>query len=94
MQVHYLNHEHYQPGDTKLATRYASKLMCEDDALKIVTFLVYTKQQYEPFLGEMGFKPSDYKNHGYALKDGHLQIHTVKTTIQTICLQVARQVKY
>ena len=32
MQVHYLNHEHYQPGDTKLATRYASKLMCEDDA--------------------------------------------------------------
>jgi len=79
MQVHYLNHEHYLPGDTKLATKYASKLMREDGALKIVTFLVYTQLQYEPFLDEMGFKPNDYKNHGYALKDGKLQIHTVKT---------------
>ena len=79
MQLHYLNHEHFQSGDTKLATRYASKLMQGDSALKIVTFLVYTQQQYEPFLGEMGFKPNDYKAHGYALKDGRLQIHTVKT---------------
>ena len=79
MQVHYLNHEHFQPGDTKLATQYASKLMREDAALKIVTFLVYTQQQYEPFLSEMGFKANEYKNHGYALKDGKIQIHTVKT---------------
>lgn len=79
MQVHYLNHEHFQLGDTKLATRYASKLMRQDSALKIVTFLVYSQQQYEPFLGEMGFTPNDYKAHGYALKDGRLQIHTVKT---------------
>ena len=79
MQVHYLNHKQFQPGDTKLATKYASQLMREDTALNIVTFLVYTRQQYEPFLGEMRFTPNDYKNHGYPLKDGKLQIHTVKT---------------
>jgi len=79
MQVHYLNHEQFQPGDTKLATKYVSGLMREDSALKIVTFLVYTQHQYDAFLGEMGFKPNDYKNHGYVLKDGKLQIHTVKT---------------
>lgn len=79
MQVHYLNHEHFQPGDTKLATRYAYKLMQEFSSLKIVTFLVYTQQQYEPFLSEMEFKPIEYKNHGYLLKNGRLQIHTVKT---------------
>ena len=79
MQVHYLNHEHFLSGDTKLAIQYASRLMRKDNALKIVTFLVYTQHQYEQFLGEMGFKPNDYKNHGYALKDRRLQIHTVKT---------------
>lgn len=79
MQVHYLNHERFQEGDTKLATKYAAKLMKEDSSLKIVTFLVYSQHQYEPFLGEMDFSAQDFKNHGYALKDGRLQIHTVKT---------------
>lgn len=79
MQVHYLNHERFQEGDTKLATKYAAKLMKEDPALKIVTFLVYSQHQYDSFLGEMNFSAQDYKNHGYALKDGRLQIHTVKT---------------
>lgn len=79
MQVHFLNHDYFKTGDTKLATQYALKLMRKDGALKIVTFLVYSRQQYEPFLSEMGFTPNDYKNHGYPLKDGKLQIHTVKT---------------
>lgn len=79
MQVHYINHERFQKGDTKLATRYALQLMREDKALKTVTFLVYTQHQYEPFLGEMGFSASDYKHHGGVMKDGKYQIHTVKT---------------
>ena len=79
MQVHYLNHEHYQKGDTKHATRYAAKLMKEDDALKVITFLVLSQHQYEPFLGEMGFTAKEIKNHGCPYKDGRIQIHTVKT---------------
>ncbi len=79
MQVHYLNHDHYYKGDTKLATRYAAKLMKEDNALKIVTFLVLSQHQYEPFLGEMGFTQKDFKNHVCPYKDGKIQIHTVKT---------------
>lgn len=79
MQVHYLNHEHYQKGDTKLATRYAAKLMKEDDALKVITFLVLSQHQYEPFLGEMGFTAKEFKNHGCPYKEGKIQIHTVKT---------------
>lgn len=79
MQVHYLNHERFQDGDTKLATRYAAKLMKDNTALKTITFLVYSKNQYNPFLREMQFSPKDFKTHGYPLKDGKLQIHTVKT---------------
>lgn len=79
MQVHYLNHERFQEGDTRLATRYASRLMEEDGSLKIVTFLVYTQQQYDPFLSEMQFSANEIKNHGCAYKDGKIQIHTVKT---------------
>ena len=79
MQVHYLNHKRFQEGDTKLATEYAAKLIKEDPALKIVTYLVFTQTQYEPFLGEMGFSAKDYKNHGYSFSDGKLQIHTIKT---------------
>lgn len=79
MHVYYLNHEHFQSGDTKLAARYASQLMQENSALKVLTFLVYTQQQYEPFLDEMGFKPNDYKNHGFPISDKRLQIHTVRT---------------
>lgn len=79
MQVHYLNHDYFQKGDTKLATRYAAQLMKEDNALKVVTFLVLCQQQYDPFLGEMGFTAKDIKAHGCPYKDGRLQIHTVKT---------------
>lgn len=79
MRVHYLNHEQFNVGDTKLATKYAAKLMKEHPELKIVTFLVYTKSQYGPFLGEMNFSAQDFQNHGYGLNDGRLQIHTVKT---------------
>lgn len=53
--------------------------MKEDNALKIVTFLVLSQHQYEPFLGEMGFTPKDFKNHVCPYKDGKIQIHTVKT---------------
>ena len=79
MQVHYLNHERFQEGDTRLATRYAAKLMKEDNALKVVTFLVLSQHQYEPFLGEMGFTVKELKAHGCAYRDGRIQIHTVKT---------------
>lgn len=79
MQVHYINHEQFQKGDTKLAANYARILMKENPVLKIVTFLVYTQHHYEPFLGEMGFTPRDYKNHGYVRNNVRLQIHTVKT---------------
>jgi hypothetical protein len=79
MQFHYLNHNHFQLGDTKLATRYATKLMHQNGALTVVTFLVYSKQQYEPFLGELELAPDVYKNHGCAMKDGRIQIHTCKT---------------
>lgn len=79
MQVHYLNHDYFQTGDTKLATRYAAKLMKEDKALKVVTFLVLSQHQYEPFLGEMGFTVKEFKAHGFPYKDGRIQIHTVKT---------------
>lgn len=79
MQVHYLNHERFQEGDTRLATRYAAKLMKEDNALKVVTFLVLSQHQYDPFLGEMGFTVKELKAHGCAYRDGRMQIHTVKT---------------
>lgn len=62
-----------------MATRFASKLKRDDSSLNIITFLVYSQHQYLPFLGEMGFSTQDYKNHGYPLKDGRLQIHTIKT---------------
>lgn len=79
MQVHYLNHEHFNEGDTILATRYAAKLMKEDKALKTLTFLVLSQHQYDPFLGEMGFSAKEIKAHGCPCKDGKIQIHTVKT---------------
>ena len=79
MQVHYINHEQFQKGDTRLAANYAKNLIKANPVLNIVTFLVYTQAQYIPFLEEMGFTPRDYKNHGYVRKNGRLQIHTVKT---------------
>jgi len=79
MQVHYLNHNHFKEGDTRLATRYAVQLMKEDLALKTLTFLVLSQHQYDPFLGEMGFSAKEIKAHGCPYKDGKIQIHTVKT---------------
>lgn len=79
MDVHYINHEHFQEGDTKMATRFAAKLFHKNKALKVITYLVYTQTQYEPFLGEMGFKPADYKNHVFLLQNGQIQIHSIKT---------------
>lgn len=79
MDVHYLNHDRFQKDDTLQAAEYAAKLKHKDKALNIVTFLVLSRLQYEPFLGEMDFTAKDYKSHLIPNKGGKIQIHTVKT---------------
>ena len=94
MQVHYLNHEHFKEGDTKLAARYAAKLMKEDKSLKTLTFLVLSQHQYEPFLGEMGFSAREIKAHGVPSRMVKYRFIPLRLMILIICLQVVSPVRY
>ena len=79
MKVFYLNRERYKKGDTKSALKFALSLAKEDKGIDTITLLVLQKQQYEPFLGEIGFKPTHFKNHMASIAGYKIQIQTVKT---------------
>lgn len=78
-QLYYLNHERFEKGDTTKAFQYAVKLIKENKDIDTVTFLVYQQNQYEPFLGEMGFTAQQIKTHGFNINGLKVQIHTIKT---------------
>lgn len=78
-QLYYLNHGRFEKGDTTKAFRFATKLMKENKDVDTITFLVYQQNQYEPFLGEMGFSSKQIREHGFIVNGLTVQIHTVKT---------------
>lgn len=79
MKVYYLNRERFEKGDTTTALRFALRLAKEDKGIDTITLLVLQQHQYEPFLGEIGFKPIHFKNHVANVAGYKVQIHTVKT---------------
>lgn len=78
-QLYYLNHERFEPGDTKKAFEFAIQLIKKNKDVDTITFLVYQQHQYEPFLGEMGFTRQQIQAHMFNVNGIKIQIHTVKT---------------
>ena len=78
-QLYYLNHNRFEKGDTSKAFKFAAKLIKENKDVDTVTFLVYQQNQYDNFLGEMGFTSQQFKTHGFNANGLKVQIHTVKT---------------
>lgn len=79
MNVYYLNKDHFNKGDTTKAFEFALRIIEDDNDIDTITFLVYQQRQYEPFLGELGFKLCDYKKHVVKTDGFTIQLHTVKT---------------
>lgn len=79
MKIFYLNRERFEKGDTTAALKFALHLAKQDKDINTISLLVLQQQQYEPFLGEIGFKPIHYKNHEANITGYKIQIHTVKT---------------
>ena len=79
MKVYYLNREQFQKGDTIKALRFALNLAVQDKDINTITLLVLQHQQYEWFLGEVGFTSKHFKNHVASVNGRGVQLHTVKT---------------
>lgn len=79
MKVYYLNRTQFQKGDTISALRFALNLANKDKDIKTITLLVLQHQQYEWFLGEVGFTSQHFKNHVARVDGRGVQLHTVKT---------------
>lgn len=78
-QLYYLNHERFEKGDTTKAFEFAIKLIRDKKDVDTLTFLVYQRNQYEAFLGELGFTSKEFKAHGFRIDGLKGQIHTVRT---------------
>lgn len=79
MRVFYLKRERFTKGDTTTALKFAFNLAKKDSDIDTISLLVLQQQQYEPFLGEVGFKPIHFKNHLTNVAGYNIQIHTVNT---------------
>lgn len=79
MKVYYLNREQFKRGDTITSLKFALNLAEQDNDVKTITMLVLQHQQYEWFLGEVGFTPQHFKNHAARINGRNVQLHTVKT---------------
>ena len=77
--VYYINHTSFTNGDAYKALQFALNLFKGDNNLRELTFLVYSTAQYDTFLGELNFTKSQLKNHGFALQNCEVKIHTLKT---------------
>ena len=77
--VYYINHTSFKEGDTRKAGQFALMLFKEDNNLKTLTFLVYSKAQYDSFLGELKLTKAQIRNHGFKTQNFEVKIHTLKT---------------
>ena len=63
-KLFYLNHERFQNGDTKKALNFAMSLLKQDTNIDTITLLVYTAQQYAPFIQEdLNIPLKQFQNH-------------------------------
>ncbi len=78
-QLYYLNRERFEKGDTTEALNKVIERIKANHDVDTVTFLVCQQNQYESFLGELGFNKRQTQAHGFYDGNLKIQIHTVKT---------------
>lgn len=78
-QCFYINHENYQQGDSLKAFKFAVFLCQKDKSIDTINLLVYQKNQYNPFISELGISQKQFKNHTFPNSRVKVHIHTVRT---------------
>lgn len=80
-EIYYVNHSKFQKGDVQKAWKYAANLLKKDSNIDRITILVYTSNQYTPFVAkELGIALKWCKRHTLPNRIGKtIEVHTVKT---------------